>query len=245
MELSAKPEVHFTVSVWNRFPHLNDLVSNLCEIKKHGGDVVLDVCMFPGEDATLEEVRELLTGGAIFPTTLTYRMSEFGNGLGHNLAAVSVPLNAIVCTVAVDICMPFDIVSRIHEHVEEGYSFYGPRMFQQCENGLLSTKGGGGALIALYKSDWLRIGGFRSMWSPWGGDRTSGQGEDAQLIEDLQTMGMNIVRPCEQDLYCRWHRRDLGNEFYHLLEGRDPKHFPPWFTVYDKQGNRLSPEGGT
>lgn len=225
--------VNFTVSMWNRFEHLHLLLDDLYHVRQLDPRIALHVCAFEGQDATISELRRAVDG-APCTSVLLYRTDEFGNGLGHNTATGGVPRDDIVCNVAVDAHLPCDITQRIRANVAEGKAVYYPLMFQQCQNGRLETRGGGGALMAMFKSDWHRIGGFHPPRTPWGGGAKLSGAEDIHWEKRVAEVGLKINRPKEQDLYCRWHVRSLANPFYRTLKGRNKRKLPPWMNVVDK-----------
>lgn len=235
----AKERIHFTVSMWNRFNHLRILMDDLAEIKQLDDNIALHVCAFEGTDATFEELEQAV-GNAPCESYLTYRTDTFGNGLGHNLATMGVSTGDIVCHVAVDICMPVDITQRVRANVVRDEAVYFPAMFQQCRDGRLETRGGGGALIGLYKTDWFVIGGFSSPRMPWEGDHEISSAEDVLLGNRLEELKFKINRPREQDLFCRWHKRFLSNPFYRTLRGKRVDRLVSWLNVFRDDGTEIT-----
>lgn len=229
-------KINFTVSVWNRYAHLAMLIGRLARIAERDKNIALRVGVFKGNDATHEELRELCNVPQ-FETHIFYRCEEFGNGRGHNIAAAGVPSDEILSVIAVDIVLPLDITYRIRSNVAQGKAYYFPLMYQQCRNGSLATRGGGGALLAAYKSDLEAVGGMSPERCQWGGGKEYRAGEDILVEERLDGMGLKKNRPTEQDLYCRWHKRWLTNPFYSPLKGR--KTSCPWLTVMDEHGNEI------
>jgi hypothetical protein len=230
--------INFTVSMWNRMPHLVTLLDNLYEIVQVDPDIALHVCAFEGEDATFSELRQAING-APCPATLTYRTDEFGNGLGHNIVSGGIELDELICHVTVDICMPTDITQRIRDHTEDGKAIYYPRMYQQCKDGRLATRGDGGALIALYKRDWLKTGGLQPQRIPWGGDNKISGAEDIFFEKTIRELKYCVNRRKEEDLYCRWHLRHLANPFYRTLRGKNPGNTVPWMNLVSADGKEL------
>jgi hypothetical protein len=226
--MAAKPEtiVHFTVSMWNRFEHMKLLLANVESLWEQDPAIRFRVCMFPSNDASIHAAWFMLRKAKV-PACLTYHCAEFGNGLGHNVAAGAVPLSHIICAVAVDIVLPEGFPARVRANVVRGKQFYFPEMYQQCPDGSLVGDGHGGALMAAFKTDWDRVGGLQPPRAPWGGDATR-KPEDVVFEQSMQRAGLEMARPDEKDLYCRHHARSLKNPFYAKLKGAKSK--KPWMT---------------
>lgn len=231
----ANDLICFTVSMWNRFQHLKILIKDLSKVMEQDEDIALYVCAFKGKDAVREDVAGAL-GDAPFPTELVWREDEFGNGLGHNLAAKEAPEDCIISIVTVDINLPPDITSRIRPRVVRGKEFYFPEMFQQCRDGRLEKRGGGGALLAIYRDDLLRLGGLQPARCPWGGNTKLNKAEDCIFPRKAQEAGLKMNRPVERDMFCKWHKRFRSNPFYRTLRGRQTQKLCPWMNFYRDNG---------
>lgn len=237
----ATERIHFTVSMWNRVDHLRVLLDNLAKVAKVDSNISLHVCAFEGEDASFADLRALVAS-APCDATFTYRTDGFGNGLGHNIVLGGLPHNSIACAITVDICLPVNITRRVRRNVVQGKAVYLPRMLQECRNGQLRGNDIGSAMMGLYKSDMLRIGGFHPPRAPWCGGKKSAGAEDLHFERKAQKLGLKINRPkATNDLFCHWHKRARDNPFYYAqVRGTRPGRLLPWVNMYDNDGKEIT-----
>jgi hypothetical protein len=209
--------IHFTVSVWNRIENLTALVRDLDKVWLVDPAIKLHVCAFRGEDATPQQLQDLLDG-VRFPSELILRMDEFGNGLGHNTAAASVEPNEMLALTAVDTHIPPLEPQMIRDCVQGGQTFYRPRMGQQEQDGKVvwgRKNGTARGLLACLKADYLRAGTLRPQRAPWHARKTTGiPPEDQALTETLKKLGLDVRAPKREDMYCRFHARDPNSLYY-------------------------------
>ncbi|KAK3726999.1 hypothetical protein QZH41_019038, partial [Actinostola sp. cb2023] len=206
--------VTFVITAKNQGKWIHVFLENISTILQETQDPNINIIIFDYESEDIDLVEAIASRGLEKRAKTMRKQGKYSRRESFNLAVelVTDP-HSIVFILDLHLTMGVGLLNDIRKHTVEGQLMYAPIIIRQWDHttpqhkykgnyGFYETYGYG--LVAMYKSDWDRVGGFPTPYKAgtykWGG-------EDYDLMDSVFKKGLDHVRVKCPYVYHYYHER--------------------------------------
>ncbi|KAK3738436.1 hypothetical protein QZH41_017073, partial [Actinostola sp. cb2023] len=194
IQWKRKANIAIVLSVRNQGQWMSHFLDNLQDIYVSNGEANISLIVFDFESKDID-MEAQLKARQIPPYTLIKKSGIFSRSMSMNAAIRTIEdPHTIVFALDLHLEIPNTIFDDVRKHCFEGKSVYTPIIARLgCGSSPVNLRGywehQGFGIIAIYKSDWDRIGGLdeETYKNKWGG-------EDWDLMEKVVGGGLEYER---------------------------------------------------